>query len=151
MVTYIVSTYLYVRHDVSKYYDFIINKEDFADQGQADNKILRRCTESFWAALPNSRGLKIGNGNFIYENMYSALYYFPKILYALRKLQLSFDESALGVARKYEKEFPYQLATLKNLRRDTLSKKCREGYVDTVRCNLRQTGDCIRLTYWGQC
>ena len=82
--------------------------------------------------------------------MFSALYYLPKILYAVRKLQLSFGESALDVACKYAKEFPYQLATLKNLRRDTFSQNFRAGFVDTVHCNLRQTGDCIRLTYWGQ-
>ena len=47
MVTSIVSKYLYVRHDVSKSYDFIVNKEDLADEGQGNNRILLRCTDLF--------------------------------------------------------------------------------------------------------
>jgi len=50
-------------------------------------------------------GLKIINSNFIHNNIFSALYYFPKILYAIRKLQSQFDESTPGVEYKNTKEF----------------------------------------------
>jgi hypothetical protein len=49
-------------------------------------------------------GLKIINNYFIYNNIFSAIYYFPKILYTIQKLQLSFDKSTLDVECKNAKE-----------------------------------------------
>ena len=50
-------------------------------------------------------GLKIRNSSFVFNNIFSALYYFHKILNAIRKLQLSFEKSTLNVECKNAKEF----------------------------------------------
>lgn len=50
------------------------------------------------------QGPNFKNNYFIYNNIFSAIYYFPKILYTIQKLQLSFDKSTLDVECKNAKE-----------------------------------------------
>jgi hypothetical protein len=50
-------------------------------------------------------GLKIINSYFICNNIFSALYYIPKFLYAIRKLQLTYDKSTLDIECKNAKVF----------------------------------------------
>ena len=99
--------YFYVRHNVSKYYDFIVHTET-RDKEIAKLYIdVKKTSELHFQThiFDIFEGLKIINSNFIYNNILSALYNFPTIFYAIRKLQSPFDKSTLGVEYKNAKEF----------------------------------------------
>jgi len=102
VITLIVSSYFYARHDVSKYYDYMFTQRTLQTRDKEIAKLyifVKKAPELYFQThmFDIFDSLKIRNSNFIHKNIFSALYYFPKILYAIRKLLSPFDKSTLGV------------------------------------------------------